>query len=386
MTSPWYFTYDNAPLSDALQEKLNKFGILNPIPEVNIPNSKETQFVKDFFTADGYPKLGEGMKHAEVAYPYLFPVIAPWYDATAIPAIQLEMEPLYRQTACSAALSWLFNLTGAAGTANHSFGDTARSFHGLAFQEEIQGMVHTFAFPDTRIATSTHGTAAVILIADSYWQNSDWEKQGSVPLYARQQALFQLWCWHRFVEKATVPIDAPETAFIVRICGNLATDCTIRTVPYNSKEAEAMVNRICKARAQEPQKGLYWKRNIETAQTWHEKIENEAFETDNPDLYDLVIEYMKARSYRKALEKEENEIGDRMDSIAVKLASLIPAGNLQGRYDLPDGTVCTVTHQQRRYRNAEKISPELIHSFYPELDECILQSGTERTTVTIEAL
>ena len=242
----WYFTYNNAPLSDALQQKLMHYGVLKNLPDGYLPNEAQTRFIQDFFTPDGYPKLSEGMKSSEVSYPYLFPAIAPWYDMTSIPAVVVEMSPLYRQTACEAALSWLYNLTEAAepGT-THS--DCYRTFHALAFQETVHTTAHTFAFPDTRIETSSHGTAAVILIADSYWNNAEWEKQGSVPLYARQQAMFQLWCWNKYAEKSNYQVEAPTTAFIVRICGNLAVDCTIRTVEFNPKEAEALVNRICKA-------------------------------------------------------------------------------------------------------------------------------------------
>lgn len=384
MSNSWYFTYDNAPLSKTLQEKLNKHGLLNAMPDTDIPGSTETSFVKDFFTADGYPQLGENVKHSEVTYPYIFPAIAPWYDATAIPAIQTEMEPLYRQTACEAALAWLFNLMAAADPAGPA-GNTRKSFHALAFQEDVNGTRHTFAFPNTCIDTNSHGCAAVVLIADSYWNNGDWEKQGAVPLYARQQAMFQLWCWKKFAEKSGNAVQAPDIAFIVRICGNLAADCTIRTVLYNQKEAQALVNRICKARDMEAQNGLYWKRHIDTPQTWAEKLENEAFHTDDTDLHELVIEYMKARSARKNIERELNAVTEKMEGIAVKLASCIPNGNIQGNLNLPDDITCTVTHQLRRV-GQKRISPDLIYSFFPSLDSCITAGGAERTTVTIEIL
>lgn len=384
MQNKWYFAYNNAPLPEALQNKLNKYGILKAVPETNIPGSTSTSFIKDFFTPDGYPPLAVGMKHSDASYPYLFPAIAPWYTAAAVPAIIADMEPLYRQTACEAALSWLFNLTAAADPSG-VVANSQKTFNGLAFQEEINGTVHTFAFPDTCINTKAHGRAAVILIADSYWNNNEWEKQGSTPLYARQQAMFQLWCWNKFAEKSGYQVEAPATAFVVRICGNLAVDCTIRTVTYNPKEAQSLISRICKARDLEPQKGLYWKRTIEAPQTWAEKLENEAFYTDNEDLHDLVIAYMKARSDRKVIERELKEITDKMEGIAVKLASMIPAGDIQGNLELPDGSLCTVTHQPRR-ASQRRISPDLVRSFFPALDDCISSGGSERVTVTISAL
>lgn len=388
MANNWYFAFDNAPLSEALQEKLNMYGILKSVPKTNVSGSSETRFVKDFFTPDGYPRLNEGVKLEDVSFPYIFPAIAPWYDGAAIPSAIVKMDPLYRQTACEASLSWLFNLMGAAKAVGST--KNSRTFHGLSFQEEIHGVTHTFAFPDTRIEAMTHGgTAAVVLIADSYWNNGEWEKQGSVPLYARQQAMFQLWCWDQFGNKVASDShytgDIPTKAFIVRICGDLAADCTIRTVEYNRKEAQELVNRICKARIQEPQRGLYWKRNIEAPQTWAEKVENEAFVTDDEDLYDLVVAYMKARSARKNIERELNDVVSKRDGIAVHLASCIPATDLQGTMALADGTHCTVTHQLKR-ASRKTVAPDLVRSFFPALEEFIVASGQERTTVTIDVL
>ena len=386
MSNNWYFSFDNAPLSASLQNKLQQCGILKDVPDTYLPNEPETRFIKDFFTPDGFPKIETGLKHSEVAYPYIFPAIAPWYDGAAIPSVIVDMDPLYRQTACEAALSWLFNLTSAADS-SCSVADCSRTFHGLAFQEEINGTNHTFAFPDTRISTSSHGTAAVVLCADSYWNTDDWAKQGSVPLYARQQAMFQLWCWNKFAEKSGYAVDPINVAFIVRICGNLAVDCTIRTIFYNDNEAGALIRRICKARDMEAQRGLYWKRNAVNAQTWMEKLNDEAFHTDSADLHDLIVQYMKARSDRKQIERVLMEVENKMEAIAVELASHIPAGDIQGTYDLPDGSVCTVTHQHKRsHRSIPTISPDMVRSFFPNLDACISPSGSVRTRVTIEAL
>lgn len=381
MFDNWNFSFNNAPLPEALQQKLRNHNVLQPLPDTFLPHVPETRFIKDFFRADGFPKIGESLKHSEVAYPYLFPAIAPWYDSAAIPSAVLEADPTYRETACLAALSWLYTLMTSVDRVNPRL----RTFHGLAFQETINGTPITFAFPDTRIATDNNGVAAVVLIADSYWNNGEWEKQASVPLYARQQAMFQLWCWNKFAEKCGYAVEPLQKAYIVRICGNLAIDCTIRTVEYNEKEASALVNRICKAREMEATKGLYWKRNVESAQTWTEKLDNEAFHTDNADLHELVVRYMKARSNRKVIERELNEIENKMNAIAVELASYIPSGDIQGTYDMPDGTLCTVTHQMKR-KSTWSITPEILRSFYPSLDGFISPSGGSRTTVTIEAL
>ena len=95
---------------------------------------------------------------------------------------------------------------------------------------------------------------------------------------------------------------------------------------------------------------------------------------------------MKARSNKKNIERELKEVTDRMDAIGVKLASLIPTGMLQGKYTLPDGTICTVTHQQRHSRGGSTIPPEMVRSLFPELDSCIASTSAKRTYVTIEAL
>ena len=383
--SKWYFAFNNAPLRPELQDKLNKFGILKALPETYLPNEQNVRFISNFFTPDGFPHLSEGTKATEVNYPYIFPAIAPWYTGAAIPAALAEMDPMFRQTACTAALRWLHTLTDAADP-NGPQEKATETFHGLAFQEVYGGVNYTFAFPDTRIDTNSHGPAAIVLIADSYWNNEAWEKSGSVPLYAKQQALFQLWCWDHFASKCGYQIEAPTTAFIVRICGNLPIDCTIRTLDYNPAEAEALVTRICKAKAQEQQKGLYWKRYIDKPQSWMEKLTNEAFHPNDPDLHELIVQYMKARSNRKAIEREVNEVTEKMEGIAVKLATMIPAGAIQGKYTLPDGTICTVSHQARRSRSGNSVSADLVRSLFPELSGCISTSETRRQYLTIEAL
>lgn len=383
--STWYHAFDNAPLSLQLQEKLNKLGILKPVPETKICGS-ETDFIKDFFTPDGYPKMKEGLKLSEVEFPYIFPAMAPWYGGASVPEAIMEMDPLYRQTASSAALSWLKTVLGAApGSVNDN---SATSFNGVAFRQNVQGVDHTFAFPDTRIMDTPYGgPAAVILITDSYWNNDVWEKQGSVPLYARQQAMFQLWCWQQFADLTWGDFygEAPRVAFIVRICGNLAPDCTIRVVEYNEREANALVNRICKARNLEQQNGLYWKRNIEVAKTWGEKVD-EAYVTDDPDLYELLVAFMKTRSDRKRLERELEDITNKQEAIAVQLASEIPANCWQGELSLTDGSKATVMHALKRTRSSGSVSPDLVRSFFPYLDEFIVASGQERNTVTIDVL
>ena len=380
--SKWYFAYD-AHLSEALQKKLDKAGLLAPLPETK-KTGDDVRFVKDYFTPDGYPHLGNDVKVGEVKYPFLLPVIAPWYTGAAIPSVLLDMDSLYRQTACQAALSWLNTLVEEAEPTG-PIEKATQTFHGLAFQETIGGNTFTFAFPDTRIDTNSHGPAAVILIADSYWNNEDWEKQGSVPLYARQQAMFQLWCWQQYADKCDDPIDAPKTAFVVRISGNLAIDCTIRTVEYNEREAVTLVNRVCKAKAAEAPTDNYQKRKITPIQTWAEKIDNQAYITEDADLYELVVQYMKARKARKAIEKELDAVVAERDGIAVALASYIPAGELQGYMDLTNGTKCTVTHQPKRARNTT-ISPDIVRSFFPSYEGCIVASGQHRKTVTIDVL
>lgn len=383
MTTKWNFAFDNAPLSPAIEKKLEALGVLNPLPETDIPGATEVRFVKDFFTHDGYPKLPEGTDFSKTAYPYIFPAIAPWYDGASVPAAVVEMDPLYRQTACQAAMAYLKNLNdNARGVAVQ---DTSLTFHGLAFQMEVLGQTHTFAFPDTRINPLISAPAAVVLIADSYRNDESWQKQASVPLYARQQAMFQLWCWDQFAMKGDYEGVVPRVAYVVRISGNLPTDCCVRTVQYDRKEAEALIKRICKARNMESEKGLYWKRNIEQPQAWADKVHSEAFMSEDENTYDLICQYMKAKADRKQNEKELKEVTDKMDAIAIELASLIPSGNMQGNYELPDGTICTVTHQLRRSMGVS-ISTDLVRSFFPALDGCIKPTAQERKTVTIDVL
>ena len=386
MNPTWAFAFDNAPLSDSLQLKLFFHNLLNDVPATkNV--SPSLPFVKDYFTADGFPKINEGMRHADTVYPYIFPAMASWYTGATVPAAILEADPLWRQTVCQAGLKWLHTVMEAgeniAKTHNKM---NSENFHALAFQQDVGGVLHTFAFPDTRIETVYHDTAAIVLIADSYWNDGDWEK-GLTPLYAREQAMLQLWCWHQFAQQApasSCPEDIPEVAFICRVSGNLAVDCKVRTVTYIPAEAESLVRRICKARSLEAQNGLYWKRNIQKVQTWEEKIKNEAYFLDDDDVHELVCEYMKARADRKQLEKELKEIEAQQDGIAVNLASRIPAGVLQGTLDLSDGTKCSVTHTYRRPGH-RTIPAELVRSFFPSMEDVIV-SGGHRETVTIEYL
>lgn len=378
----WNFNFEGASIPEALAKKAEAAGILNAIPETK-GNQNGYMFAKDFFTADGYPAIA-GLDATKTSYPYIFPALAPWYTGATFPEAIVEMDALYRQTACEAAAMNLFNLLKQAHGIQY---ETRRSFNGIAFLDEIEGEQHLFAFPDTRICPSSAATgaedAAVILIADSYENNADWEKTSGVPLYARQQALLQLWCWDRYKHISSYPYPAPQFAYIVRICGNLPSDCIVRTVYYNPAEAESLVRRICKARTQEPQKGLYWKRNTQKNQAWREKLA-EAYCPNDDNLYDLVAAYMKTRTARKTIEREIDEVSAKMEAIAVILASRIPSGYSSGKLDLPDGKTCTVTHQRKRTSSGTKIPAELVCSFFPQLDNFVIPSSQERETVTID--
>lgn len=379
----WNFNFEGASIPEALAKKAEAAGILNAIPETK-GNQNGYMFAKDFFTADGYPAIA-GLDATKTSYPYIFPALAPWYTGAALPEAIVEMDAMYRQTACEAASMNLFSLIQkATGTKVY---ESSRTFHGIAFMEEVEGEQHLFAFPDTLIRPSTTATgagpAAVVLIADSYENNADWEKTSGVPLYARQQAMLQLWCWNRYHSMSSYPHPAPQFAYIVRICGNLPSDCIVRTVHYNPAEAESLVKRICKARTQEPQKGLYWKRNTQKNQTWSEKLE-EAYYPNDDNLYDLVAAYMKTRTARKTIEREIDEVSAKMEAIAVILASRIPSGYSSGQLDLPDGKTCTVTHQRRRSSTGARISAELINSFFPQMDNFVVPTSQERETVTID--
>ncbi len=394
----WEFAFGTR-LDASLAKKLNDAGLLKRTA-YEISNYKpQVMLKKDFFTPDGYPANTD--LEAVANNSFICPVMAPWYTGAPVPESILKMDKLYRQKACDAAMSWLLNPTDSAQDntlPNSAFNrpyqnwkPRGRSFHGLRVEQTVCGQNILFWFPDTVLERGNMAKpyAAVVLIADTYDNNEDWE-HGSIPLYARQQAMFQLWCWEQFSNIHSQPV--PEEAIIVRICGNLAADCTIRTVAYNEAEAYRLVDRICKAYIQESQQNLpiYAKRNAIPTKPWQEKkqeIMDNAYWPNDEDLHTTVKDYMAARSNRKQLEREVEEKEQRMQAIALELASRIPSA-VQGTLTLPNGTICTVTHRAKRsYNRGATISAETLRSFFPSsLSESCITKGSERKTVSIDVL
>lgn len=373
----WQFTF-NTSLPTKLMEKINAAGLLPETAREKLHYPANAIFYKNFFNPNGHMVLGTATDHT------VYPAKAPWYTGAAIADAVVNADTMYQNKACEAAYSWLAKLTHS----SPNLPVPKPTFNGLGFSQQFGADTFSFYFPDTVIDTFSGANAksTVILIADSYENNDDWEK-GRIPQYARQQALFQLWCWKQFA--ALHSLYAPINAKVVRICGNLPADCTIRTVAYNNAEAQRLVERICRNMIAEANanKAVGSSKRVVPVKSWGEKKQemmDSAYKPDDPDLHEATKLYMAARSNRKQLENEAKEISDRMAVIALEIASLIPEADRFGALDLSNGDHCAVSHLTRR-ASATTISAETLRSFFPALEEYI-KPGSPRKLVTIDAL
>lgn len=373
----WQFAF-NTQLPAKLVDKINTAGLLPETAQEKLHYPSNAIFYKDFFDPNGHLA-------SSVAFSYtVYPAMAPWYTGAAIADAVANADTMYQNKACEAAYSWLAKLAIPSPDAT----TPKPTFNGLGFTHRFGADTFSFYFPDTVINafSGSNDKSTVILIADSYENNDDWEK-GRIPQYASQQALFQLWCWKQFAAMHT--LDAPISAKVVRICGNLPADCTIRTVIYNEVEAQRLVERICRNMIAEAKanKAVGSSKRVIPVKSWVEKKQemmDSAYTPDDPDLHDATKLYMAARSDRKKIEKEAKEISDRMAAIALEIASLIPEADRFGALDLSNGDHCAVSHSTRR-ATSTTISAETLRSFFPALEEYI-KPGSPRKLVTIDAL
>lgn len=339
-----------------------------------LPHADTAGFEKNAFHSDGYPVSAD---------PYtVYPSLLHRIIGTPVPEYLMEMSEDYRRRASIAAIQWLEKVMGK----NLS----ALSFNGLSFQSIYENENIDFCFPDTQILCLTESaieSCAVLTFPDTHNNDEDWE-YGAVPRYAEDQAQLMIWCSRQYA--AIHPDYLPcNKAFLVRIKGNLSVDNTIRTVNYDPQQARRILQKIAKAHAVAISAGTPIAKAPVIIPKCDWKAEKQldldnAYQLENPDLYDLLGRYMNARSIRKSLERQAKDIKDRMDSIAVAIASEISPSASQGEIEVND-MIYTVKHVPKR-SYPTTISAELVRQFAPQYAEHIHVSSVPRGRITIETL
>lgn len=357
-------------LPDSIKDKLECDLLRNNPAYFECPG-----FEKDAFTPDGYPVNAK----PDTIYPALL------YRTIGIPVSEslTEIEPEFRRTASVAALKWLEKVLH--GSTSHW------AFNGLNFQYIIDGDPINFCFPTTSVMHTIDAShaeyCAVIPLPDTFLNDEDWEC-GMIPQYAEQQAQLLLWCHQQYalIHHGTLPADK---AFLVRIKGNISADCTVRTVSYDPKKAMRILNKIHKAVVANKVNGTGLTDNLVTIpkRDWKDEKQRDldaAYCIEDPAYYELLGKYMEARSTRKRLEAEAEEVKEQMQTLAIALASQTSVAGKRG--ELTDGdTIYAVTHTPKRFTQP-KISADLLRQLAPEHADAINVSSTPRGRITIEVL
>lgn len=365
----WDYLY-GVFLPESIKDKLEGNLLRNNPVHFGLPG-----FEKDAFTPDGYPVTTK----PDTIYPALL------YRTIGIPVSEslTEIEPEFRRTASVAALKWLEKVLH---RESHQW-----DFDGLNIQHTIDGEVINFCFPTTWVKhkiDNTHAEfCAVLPFPDTFLNDEDWEC-GMIPQYAEQQAQLLLWCHQQYalMHPGTLPAGK---AFLVRIKGNISADCTVRTVSYDPKKAMRILNKIHKAVVASKANGTGLTDNLVTIpkRDWKDEKQrdlDDAYCIEDPAYYELLGKYMEARSTRKRLEAEAEEVKEQMQTLAITLASQTSVAGKRG--ELTDGdTIYAVTHTPKRFTQP-KISADLLRQLAPEHADAINVSSTPRGRITIEVL
>lgn len=328
-------------------------------------------FTKDAFHADGAP--------VSLERDTIYPLYAPWYMGTPIPEAFLRIEESYSRTAAQAAVSWTCGIFGR----NAHPGKTNDA---LSFMCGYQDRVLTVQFPlcDLFLADG----AIVVPVADT-WRNDDEWGQGVVPSYVEQHVRFLLWCYRYYQQSCDSELVVPDRAYVTRIIGNLPTDVTVYTVLADSKLDQKVADRVLRAFSKTLDDGEnpLTNRREQPEVPWQEQREMEldgAYHTDDPALYELIQQYMAARSTRKDLEATDKRLKAEADAIAVSLAALTEGEASTGLL-VVDKTAYTVKHTPSR-KQAPKVTSALIYQFAPNHANQVIKEGSRKVSVSIDVL
>ena len=381
--------YHGITFPDSIQKKISNltdqghFPALSPVLQLN------RSFLADRFNADGTPTVFDPKT--------IYPCYTAQYLGTPIPESLLEVPQGYSSHASVAAYKWLQKITmGGRVDLTH--------FDGECFDATIEGENVHFTFPTTQFHMFHHNPAAagptpthysksyaVIPWPDVSDNNDDW-KDGTIPAYAEQQAHLLLWCWWYTYDVLKHRTSCPVDCFIVRITGNTPGDITVRTVHSDPQKQAAIAARVVKrikGKANPAEDNM----RVRKQGTWLERKQAEdedAYRVEDPNVYALVRDYMEARTRRKTLEAQSDDLKNQMDALAIKLAELTPS-------DTDIGTVVDVTptgmgkvmyqvkHTRKALRPSDTVSADLVMQFFPEYSGCVTTTVKQRGSVTVEA-
>lgn len=328
-------------------------------------------FSHDAFHADGTPVCFNQNT--------IYPIYAPWYMGTPIPEALLRIEDTYSRTAAQAAGSWT---CGIFGRNTHP----EKTNDALSFECGYQNHILNVQFPLCNLLLSDG--AIVVPVADTWRNDSEWG-QGVVPSYVEQHVRFLLWCYRYYNQNCNSDLIVPDRAYVTRIIGNLPTDVTVYTVLSDETADQKIAERVFKAftKALDAGENPILNRKIQPEIPWLEQRDMElagAYQTDDPELYDLIQRYMAARSTRKELEAMDKQLKASADAIAVSLAALTTDDASSGKL-VVDKTAYTVRHTPSR-KQPPKVTAALIYQFAPNHADQVLREGTRKVTVSIDVL
>lgn len=322
-------------------------------------------FQRETFYPDGTP-----VNHnALTVYPYF----APRYLGTPMPDANVRLEEGYSRTAAKSAVSWVCGLLGGMIWEKDLL-------HGIRMDVHWNGSTVPVMFP--LCGAELPDGEIIFPVADTWRNDGDWG-QGAVPAYIEQQVRFLLWCYRQ----AGLPV--PTQVYVARIIGNLPTDMSVCTLFPDAKKEDRIASRVLNAvtKTMAAGKSLLSNTNIIPETPWEEAKAAalaECYQTDDPQLFELVQKYMAARSVRKELEAEDKRLKKQTDAIAINLAAQIDGANSRGELILGK-TAYRVSHATSRKSDA-RITPGLIYQYAPQLAATALKEGPGKVTVSVDVL
>lgn len=359
--------YFGANLPESLSAKMEAIGMLRS-------ENKADSFVKDAFYGDGSPKNPESNT--------VYPCYAPAYTGYFLPSTYLDVAQKYRHTASAAAVSWLCKTTGLRC-------DGLSHFNGFRIN-----LSDFFCCPDglalvtpmLSVCSDEGKTYPVIPWPDSRENDEDW-KNGTIPYYAQAVAFATMWAWRAGTSSPA------EKAFIVRITGNTPGDVAVRTVfsniPQENLTMERIVRAFCKSAGADMQPETVVKR-LEQADWLTQKQEKDdmAFVIENDaDFHDLIQSYLATKSERMTMELKLKESANKMNALALELASHVESGKIRGRLSGTSGNY-TISHVpgKRPAITSRSINAAIIQQYFPQYSGLVQSSVSVKERISIETV
>ena len=317
---------------------------------------------------------------------FIIPREIPKWLNTAMPGALLDIEPSYSRSACKSALNYGGDFLLAESLSAAEQPPFYKRIVGFHFGYAANGESFPVAFPCALIDEKIY---PIIAVADTWRNDAAWEN-GAVPLYVSQQADFLMWAIRYFmanIEPGRFTLASSNT-LVVRIIGNLPTDCSVRLVLGNAAREESVAKRVFRAVSRYRQQGIAFPEANRTVEApYKEQLANLPVIEDE-DLHELIGRYMDKRALRKALEAQGKSMKERQDAIAYILSEKIPAGKGSCVFTLSDGKTARVSHviKGRRPVTSDSVTPGMILQYAPEAAHCVLCSDAVDWKVSIDAV